>query len=262
MMFRVLLEACLRGWKAYPTTFWRFIPILPQCGEFRPEGSCNSITGADGKEYRFECVGTKWEYNQDCEEPKCLTATSRIEHPECELQECNAEIEGLVEHMTPGYHPAYQSNVEYHRCEQGEWLQVEASAACDTAGVSVGDVCDMRIAYAGAKSGHDSFNCYKYLGDGAWKTIAIAVRAGETCFAVQGDLPPDIAGWYYSFYHEADCDETSDLPIQSDDGTWYLLQCVEAKWEISEYQECNDGNDSCLAVQEGESAPSDSTDEQ
>lgn len=191
-----------------------------------------------------------------------MTATSRIEHPECELQECNAEIEGLVEHMTPGYHPAYQSNVEYHRCEQGEWLQVEASAACDTAGVSVGDVCDMRIAYAGAKSGHDSFNCYKYLGDGAWKTIAIAVRAGETCFAVQGDLPPDIAGWYYSFYHEADCDETSDLPIQSDDGTWYLLQCVEAKWEISEYQECNDGNDSCLAVQEGESAPSDSTDEQ
>ena len=101
--------------------------ILPQCGEFRPEGSCNSITGADGKEYRFECVGTKWEYNQDCEEPKCLTATSRIEHPECELQECNAEIEGLVEHMTPGYHPAYQSNVVFYRCEQGEWHQVEAS---------------------------------------------------------------------------------------------------------------------------------------
>ena len=236
--------------------------ILPQCGEFRPEGSCNSITGADGKEYRFECVGTKWEYNQDCEEPKCLTATSRIEHPECELQECNAEIEGLVEHMTPGYHPAYQSNVVFYRCEQGEWHQVEASAACDTAGVSVGDVCDMRVGYAGVKYGHDSFNCYKYLGDGAWKAIATDARTSGSCFAVQGDLPPDIAGWYYSFYHEADCDETSDLPIQSDDGTWYLLQCVEAKWEISEYQECNDESDSCYTVQEGETAPSDSTEEQ
>ena len=237
--------------------------ILPQCGEgFHPEGSCNSITGADGKAYLFECVGTKWEYNQDCEEPKCLTATSRIEHPECELQECNAEIEGLVEHMTPGYHPAYQSNVVYYRCEQGEWLQVEASAACDTAGVSVGDVCDMRVGYAGGKYGHDSFNCYKYLGDGAWKAIATDARTSGSCFAVQGDLPPDIAGWYYSFYHEADCDETSDLPIQSDDGTWYLLQCVEAKWEISEYQECNDESDSCYTVQEGETAPSDSTDEQ
>jgi hypothetical protein len=420
------------GMEGLPDDVLAVYSILPQCGEFRPEGSCNSITGGDGKEYRFECVGTKWEYNQDCEEPKCLTATSRIEHPECELQECNAEIEGLVEHMTPGYHPAYQSNVEYYRCEQGEWLQVEANAACDTAGVSVGDVCDMRIAYAGAKSGHDSFNCYRYLGDGAWKTIATDVWAGETCFAVQGDLPPeiagayyssfygvacddkarrsvvklvdgseyafqcvegkwevseyvsnpkcltpnalfepecvlqecnaeieglvehmtpgsnpgyqsnveyyrceqgewhqveasaacdtagvsvgdvcdmrvgyagvkyghdsfncykylgdgawkaiatdartsgscfavqgdlppDIAGWYYSFYHEADCDETSDLPIQSDDGTWYLLQCVEAKWEISEYQECNDESDSCYTVQEGETAPSDSTDEQ
>ena len=237
--------------------------ILPACGEgFHPEGSCNTITGGDGVVYRFECVGTKWEYNQDCEEPKCLTATSRIEHPECELQECNAEIEGLVEHRTPGSNPGYQSNVVFYRCEQGEWHQVEASAACDTAGVSVGDVCDMRVGYAGVKYGHDSFNCYKYLGDGAWKAIATDARTSGSCFAVQGDLPPDIAGWYYSFYHEADCDETSDLPIQSDDGTWYLLQCVEAKWEISEYQECNDESDSCYTVQEGETAPSDSTEEQ
>jgi hypothetical protein len=164
--------------------------------------------------------------------------------------------------MTPGSNPGYQSNVEYYRCEQGEWHQVEASAACDTAGVSVGDVCDMRVGYAGVKYGHDSFNCYKYLGDGAWKAIATDARTSGSCFAVQGDLPPDIAGWYYSFYHEADCDETSDLPIQSDDGTWYLLQCVEAKWEISEYQECNDESDSCYTVQEGETASPDSTEEQ
>ena len=238
--------------------------ILPACGDdvAKPEGSCNTITGGDGVVYRFECVGTKWEYNQDCEEPKCLTATSRIEHPECVLQECNAEIEGLVEHMTPGSNPGYQSNIVFYRCEQGEWHQVEASAACDTAGVSVGDVCDMRVGYAGVKYGHDSFNCYKYLGDGAWKAIATDARTSGSCFAVQGDLPPDIAGWYYSFYHEADCDETSDLPIQSDDGTWYLLQCVEAKWEISEYQECNDESDSCYTVQEGETASPDSTDEQ
>ena len=251
------------GMEGLPQDVLVIYSIHPACGDgFHPEGSCTSITGADGKAYLFECVGTKWEYNQDCEEPKCLTATSRIEHPECELQECNAEIEGLVEHRTPGYHPAYQSNVEYYRCEQGEWHQVEASAACDTAGVSVGDVCDMRVGYAGVKYGHDSFNCYKYLGDGAWKAIATDARTSGSCFAVQGDLPPDIAGWYYSFYHEADCDETSDLPIQSDDGTWYLLQCVEAKWEISEYQECNDESDSCYTVQEGETAPSDSTDEQ
>lgn len=167
-------------------------PLLPACGEgFHPEGSCNSITGADGKAYLFECVGTKWEYNQDCEEPKCLTARSRVQHPECELQECNAEIEGLVEHMTPGYHPAYQSPVEYYRCEQGEWLQVEASAACDTAGVSVGDVCDMRIAYAGAKSGHDSFNCYRYLGDGAWAAFATDVWISDSCYTVQeGETAP------------------------------------------------------------------------
>ena len=167
-------------------------PLLPACGDGvgRPEGSCNTITEADGIVYRFECVGTKWVYNQSCQEPKCQTANAQFE-PECVLQECNAEIEGLVEHMTPGYHPGYQSPVEYYRCEQGEWLQVEASAACDTAGVSVGDVCDMRLAYGGAKYGHDLFNCYKYLGDGAWEAFATDAWISDFCYTVQeGETAP------------------------------------------------------------------------
>lgn len=41
------------GMEGLPDDVLAVYSILPQCGEFRPEGSCNSITGADGKEYRF-----------------------------------------------------------------------------------------------------------------------------------------------------------------------------------------------------------------
>ena len=154
-------------------------------GEACDEGSLrNTVKSVDGSEYAFQCVEGKWEVSEYVSNPKCLTPNAQFE-PECVLQECNAEIEGLVEHMTPGSNPGYQSNVEYYRCEQGEWRQVEASAACDTAGVSVGDVCDMRLAYGGAKYGHDSFNCYKYLGDGAWAAFATDVWISDSCYTVQ-----------------------------------------------------------------------------
>ena len=92
------------GMEGLPDDVLASYSILPQCGDeiVHPEGSCNSITGADGKAYLFECVGTQWVYNQDCEEPMCLTAASKAEHPECQFPECNAESEGLVQEMEAG----------------------------------------------------------------------------------------------------------------------------------------------------------------
>ena len=78
---------------------------------------------------------------------------------ENDSKECNAENEGLIDsvvHKGTKYEAGY---ARYYKCEHGSWNETEASAACDTAVVSLGDVCKIHG------------NCYKYLGDGAWNHI-------------------------------------------------------------------------------------------
>jgi len=155
------------GWEGLPDDVVANYWMLTTCGDeyVHPEGSCNSITGADGKVYQFECVGTQWVYNQDCEEPMCLTVVSQMQHPECQFPECNADSEGLVHERIVGF-SRYGYGLDFYKCEQGEWHKTVASVTCDTAGVAVGEIC--KVLTSRRSLTPDWYTCYKYLGNGAW----------------------------------------------------------------------------------------------
>ena len=158
--------------------------ILPQCGDesMHPEGSCNSITGADGKVYQFECVGTQWEYNQDCEEPMCLTVVSQMQHPECQFPECNADSEGLVHVRVTGT-PKYGQGYVFYRCEQGKWAERSAWVKCDTAGVTEGELCRVQTRSPGMMGNTGTYNCYKYAGNGTWNDVDCPTMPEKECTA-------------------------------------------------------------------------------
>ena len=93
----------------------------------------------------------------------------------CLQEACNAENEGQViaaEHGNPKY--GYQ--VLYAQCKQGSWTNVEPWAACDTAGVAVGDTCSEAtlkggFQFGGSQFGGSTHAYYIYAGDGVWKEI-------------------------------------------------------------------------------------------
>ena len=88
----------------------------------------------------------------------------------CLQEACNAENEGQViaaEHGDSKY--GYQ--VLYARCKQGSWTNVEPWAACDTAGVAVGDTCSEATFKGGFQFGGSTHAYYIYAGDGVWKEI-------------------------------------------------------------------------------------------
>ena len=172
------------GMEGLPDDVLASYSILPQCGDeiVHPEGSCNSITGADGKAYLFECVGTQWVYNQDCEEPMCLTAASKAEHPECQFPECNAESEGLVQERVTG-NPKYGQGYVFYRCEQGKWAERSAWVECDTAGVTEGELCRVQTGSPGMMGYGGSWNCYKYAGKGTWNDADCPTEPEKECTA-------------------------------------------------------------------------------
>ena len=211
--------------------------ILPQCGEgFHPEGSCNSITGADGKAYLFECVGTKWEYNQDCEEPMCLTPASKLQHPECQFLECNADSEGLV-HVRVTGNPKYGQGYDFYRCEQGKWVERPAWVECDTAGVTEGELCRVQTRSPGMMGNTGTYNCYKYAGNGTWNDVDCPTMPEKEC-------------------NEENIGDKEKIAFTND--TLFYMCSEGSKWaELSEGEyNCSTGNesvgDTCSFERDGE----------
>ena len=114
------------------------------------------------------------------------------------FKKCNAENEGLVDSVV---HEAQskidETYVTYYKCEQGSWNVADESAACDTAGVTLGGDCRM----------HDY--CYKYLGNGAWDPIicldgllpqcdTAGVSVGAVCTKSHCYRTKSSMGYYYT----------------------------------------------------------------
>ena len=179
--------------------------ILPQCGDesMHPEGSCNTITGGDGVVYRFECVGTKWEYNQDCEEPMCLTVVSQMQHPECQFPECNADSEGLV-HVRVFGTPRYGQGYDFYRCEQGKWVERPAWVECDTAGVTEGELCRVQTGSPGIMGNAGTYNCYKYAGNGSWNDVDCPTEPEKECTAENEGLVDSVWSGDHMNYHKCE----------------------------------------------------------
>lgn len=86
------------------------------------------------------------------------------------FKKCNADNEGLVDSLSTGSsNPKGGSARVYYRCEQENWVESPAWVACDTAGVTVGDVCQKQISSRGIQFGSDIWKCYRYAGDGTWE---------------------------------------------------------------------------------------------
>lgn len=157
------------------------------CGQ-EPNLDCDESYEIDGKYFTnswcdddiyYKCENNKWSRLSEGDVPSGdvivmnpYRSDNKDKIQRLSFKKCNAENEGLVdsivhEPVNPKYDRKY---TYYYKCEQGSWNDAYASDACDTTGVSVGDVC---------KKG----SCYKYLGDGAWDGIECLDLLEKECNA-------------------------------------------------------------------------------
>ena len=147
--------------------------------DFEPDILCDESYEIDGAFYKYssfynggcgdryyKCENNKWtavskgDVGAIVIDPFPISSRDLIQR--YSFKKCNAENEGLVDSVVHvADNPKYDHDyTNYYKCEQGSWNQIyDRSFACDTAGVSLGDVCKIE--------GY----CYKYLGDGAWDDI-------------------------------------------------------------------------------------------
>ena len=151
------------------------------------------------------------------EDDSLPTADNKDMFQENGFKECNAKNEGLIDSIVhEAVNPKYDHDyTNYYKCEQGSWNQIyDRSFACDTAGVSLGDVCKIE--------GY----CYKYLGDGAWDDIecldkllpecdTAGISEGAICTKYSCQCMSSYMGCY------SICD--NDTYIYMGDGVWKNL---------------------------------------
>ena len=158
--------------------------------DFEPDILCDESYEIDGKFYKYSSFynGNCGDRYYKCENNKWIPVSkgdvgaividpfpksSRDLIQRLSFKKCNAENEGLVDSVVyVATNPKYERDyTEYYRCEQGAWNEANESVTCDTAGVSLGDVCEIRG------------SCYKYLGDGAWDGIKCLDLLEKECNA-------------------------------------------------------------------------------
>lgn len=96
-----------------------------------------------------------------------VSSASRIVNFE-RLSTCDAHNEGAVDSIWDG-NDKYGFKINYYKCKNGYWYEAEPSVACDSAGVSVGSLCNVHSAQGGYWSGGGrGGRCYEYVGNGTW----------------------------------------------------------------------------------------------
>ena len=100
------------------------------------------------------------------------------------FKKCNSENEGLVESLaTNSRNPKGGTGYDYYRCEQGSWVERPAWVKCDTAGVTEGALCRLQTYFRGIQFGEDTWNCYKYAGNGSWNDVDCPADQDKKCDA-------------------------------------------------------------------------------
>ena len=97
------------------------------------------------------------------------------------FKKCNDENEGQYEVRSSGNGGRYSISYTYYRCEKGGWVERPAWAACDTTGVSEGEICRVQTVSGGSQFGTDSWKCYKYDGKGSWKSQDCPTEPEKEC---------------------------------------------------------------------------------
>ena len=162
----------------------------------------------------------------------------------CLQENCNAENEGQViaaEHGNSKY--GYQ--VLYARCKQGSWTNVEPWAACDTAGVAVGDTCSEATFKGGFQFGGSTHAYYIYAGDGVWKEIEpVPADSSESTTLELGKCSSENEGLYETVI--------DTVTVYPDGKVWdrdVYYHCESGEWVETE---CRDPLEACAGNNEGE----------
>ena len=100
-----------------------------------------------------------------------------------QLPKCDALNEGAVDSLWNGG-AKYGFSISYYKCEKGNWYEAEPVVACDTAGVSVGDLCNVHVSEGGFYCCGDRWGkCYEYAGNGKWDESDCLKAPAKECNA-------------------------------------------------------------------------------
>ena len=119
------------------------------------------------------------------EEASSSSAISNLEKivVTTQLSKCDAHNEGAVDSIWDG-NAKYGFAISYYKCEKGNWYEAEPVAACDTAGVSVGSLCNVHISEGGFYCCGDRWGkCYEYAGNGKWNESDCLKAPAKECNA-------------------------------------------------------------------------------
>ncbi|WP_294960140.1 hypothetical protein [uncultured Fibrobacter sp.] len=166
--------------------------------------TCDESLEIDGVYYResgfmrpeasgctYKCQNNKWTFVPAGDIPATEMVVSDYDRlAELEsarmlhFKKCNSENEGLVESLaTNSRNPKGGTGYDYYRCEQGSWVERPAWVKCDTAGVTEGALCRLQTYFRGIQFGEDTWNCYKYAGNGSWNDVDCPADQDKKCDA-------------------------------------------------------------------------------
>ncbi|MBR6309872.1 MAG: hypothetical protein IKR52_01540, partial [Paludibacteraceae bacterium] len=99
------------------------------------------------------------------------------------LSTCDAHNEGAVDSIWDG-NAKYGFKIDYYKCKNGHWYEAEPSVACDSAGVSVGSLCNVHSVQGGYwGAGGRGGRCYEYVGTGTWNESKCLKAPAKECNA-------------------------------------------------------------------------------
>ena len=139
----------------------------------------------------YKCQNNKWTFVPAKDIPGSATVVSgyailseSVSARMLHFKKCNSENEGLVESLaTNRSNPKGGTGFTYYRCEQGNWVERPAWVECDTAGVTEGEFCRLQTYFRGIQFGEDTWNCYKYAGNGSWNDADCPTDPDKKCDA-------------------------------------------------------------------------------
>lgn len=129
-----------------------------------------------GRGCTYRCQDNKWSYVSAIPDGAEHFSDMDMGPPSEEIKKflfkkCNAGNEGVVDSLSTGSgNPKGGTGRDFYRCEQGNWVKSPAWVACDTTGVTVGDVCQKNVYSRGIQFGDDTWLCYKYTDEGTWES--------------------------------------------------------------------------------------------
>ena len=208
--------------------------------------TCDESLEIDGVYYResgfmrpeasgctYKCQNNKWTFVPAGDIPATEMVVSDYDRlAELEsarmlhFKKCNSENEGLVESLaTNSRNPKGGTGYDYYRCEQGSWVERPAWVKCDTAGVTEGALCRLQTYFRGIQFGEDTWNCYKYAGNGSWNDVDCPTEPEKECNEENKDAKEKIAFTNDSLFYKCSGSKWIEIDLAEGNDEVSGLEC-------------------------------------